>query len=197
MFEIEQADRGGAPLFHRHHILRAIWLISESGCIGRKELSDNLDIGEGTTRKLFSYLEQNGWASSTRQGICLTEAGRGLLNGLGFAASSVSGGELTVDDCDFAIRISGFSSILEKGIEQRDAAIKAGAVGASTLVYRGKLEFSDGYAASDVDPEAVEGICRKFNPEQGDVIIIGSAREFSLAQDGAFAAAVLTINKME
>jgi len=196
MFEIELAQKGGAPLFRPFHILKAMWHLQVSGTMGRKELSERLSIGEGSTRKLLSYLEEKEWARSTRQGISLIQGGCELLDEIGFAASEVQAGELTVGDHDFAIRLRGVSSIVEKGIEQRDEAMKAGASGASTLLLMNGLHFSDGYDASSVDQDACRHVIESFSLKEGDVIIIGSSFDADSSKDGAFAAAVLTLNKM-
>jgi len=193
MFEVELASRGGAPLFQPFHILKALWHIQQSKIIGRKELSAKLAIGEGSTRKLLTYLEEKGWASSTRQGISLTSSGTKLLDGIGILASEVKGGHLTVDEKDYAIRLRGASTQVDKGIEQRDQAMIVGASGATTLVYHGRLEFSDGYEAYQVDSEAGQQLVRDFELEENDVLIIGSAQESGMAEDGAFSAAVLTL----
>ncbi len=193
MFELELASRGGAPLFQPFHILKALWHIRQIEIIGRKELSAKLDIGEGSTRKLISYLEEKDWASSTRQGISLTSSGNKLLDGIGILASEVHTHDLTVDEHDFAVRLKNSSDLVGKGIEQRDEAMKAGATGATTLVYRDRLSLSD-------DPDKDCGmpvLCRKlteiFNLASGDVLIVGSGPTLASAEDGAFAATVLTL----
>ena len=194
MFEVELASRGGAPLFQPFHILKALWCISQAEIIGRKELSAKLAIGEGSTRKLITYLEEKGWAACTRQGISLTGSGFQLLDSIGLEAAEVKAGELTVDNKDFAIRLKNASDLVGKGIEQRDQAMKVGATGASTFIFQVQLRFSDDYDAASVDKAATQSIIKYFQLSDGDVLIIGSAPDISMAQDGAFAAAVLTLS---
>ena len=193
MFEVELASRGGAPLFQPYHILEALWCIQQTEIIGRKELSAKLAIGEGSTRKLIAYLEEKDWAACTRQGISLTNPGFELLDSIGLEAAEVMAGELTVGEKDFAICLKNASDLVGKGIEQRDQAMKVGATGASTFIYQTDLKFSDDYDAASVDKAAAQLILEIFKLSDGDVLIIGSAPDISMAQDGAFAAAVLTL----
>ena len=193
MFEVELASRGGAPLFQPFHILKALWHIRQAEIIGRKELSAKLAIGEGSTRKLISYLEEKDWASSTRQGISLISSANKLLDEIGILASEVHTGDLTVDEHDFAVRLKNASDLVGKGIEQRDEAMKAGATGATTLIYRDKLVLSDDPDADCGMPELCRKLTEIFELTSGDVLIIGSGPTLPSAEDGTFAAAVLTL----
>ena len=194
MFEVELASRGGAPLFQSFHILKALWHIQQMQPLGRKDLAERLGIGEGSVRKLLSYLEERFWVSTTRQGISLSAAGTELLDDIGLRAKEVHAGNITVGEIDFAIRLRGMAGKVSKGIEQRDEAMKAGASGATTLVFsKGKLQFSDGFDVAKSDSRAARVLMQDFEMAEGDVLIIGCSPEPELATDGAFAAAVLTL----
>ena len=193
MFEVELASRGGAPLYQPFHILKALWLVRETEPLGRKELSEKLGIGEGSARKLVSYLENKGWASTTRQGISLSPRGLELLDDIGLKGKEVHAGNITVGEIDFAIRLRGFAGMVSSGIAQRDEAIKVGASGATTLVFKGGLRFTDGFDVDESDSRAARVLRQDFDLGEGDVLIIGCSPEPGLAMDGAFAAAVLTL----
>ena len=195
MFEVELASRGGAPLFQAFHILKALWHIQQLGPLGRKELAEHLGIGEGSVRKLLSYLGGKGWATTNRQGITLSAGGRKVLDGIGLMAREVHAGNITVGEVDFAIRLRGLAGNVTNGIAQRDEAIKAGASGATTLVFRGRLEFTDGFGAARADSRATRVLGKDFELADGDVLIIGCSPEPAPAMNGAFAAAVLTLGK--
>jgi hypothetical protein len=84
------------------------------------------------------------------------------------------------------------------GIEQRDAAIKAGALGATTIIYtKGKLIIpgspEDAFRDS---PEIRKMLIKKLKPKEGDSIIIGSADDEKSAKLGAKAAALETLRKI-
>ena len=167
--------------------------IQQAEIIGRKELSAKLAIGEGSTRKLLAYLEEKGWASSTRQGISLSSSGNKLLDEIGILAMEVHTGDLTVDEYDFAIRLKNASDKVGKGIQQRDEAMKAGATGATTLVYRDRLSLSDNPDTDCGMPVLCCNLTEMFGLESGDVLIVGTGLTLAFAEDGAFAAATVTI----
>lgn len=194
MFEVGLASRGGAPLFRPFHVLKALWHVQSCQSIGRKELAGLLGIGEGSARKLLSHLEGKDWVSTTRQGIGLSTKGQKLLAGIGILAKEVHAGNITVGDIDFALRLRGRASKVSNGIPQRDEAIKVGASGATTLVFRKNLEFCDGFGADRADRRASRVLAKDLELEEGDVLIIGSSPSLELAMDGAFAAAVLTLD---
>jgi hypothetical protein len=193
MFEVKQSSRGGASLFQPFHILKALWFLKESP-ISRKDLSVKIGIGEGSTRKLLDYMDIEGWASSSRKGIVLSEGGSDFLESLGLAATEVDAGSLTVGDKDFGICLGKCANKVSSGIEQRDEAIKAGALGATTLVFRNEsLALPDGFDIETVEPVISKILKSAFDLSEGDVLILGSAISLELAQNGAFSAAVWTL----
>ena len=85
----------------------------------------------------------------------------------------------------------GAANKVRQGIEQRDAAIKAGATGAAMLMYKGGkliMPTISEYVARDY-PSVAKQIMEIFQPKESDVIILGSANTKDLAEDGARAAA--------
>ena len=100
----------------------------------------------------------------------------------------IDAGDLTVSDVDVATIVRKAAARVSRGIEQRDEAIKAGAAGATVLVYKGnKLQFPDGF--QEVKREVVNKLMMTFKLREGDVIIIGSAGDALKAEAGAKAAA--------
>jgi hypothetical protein len=191
LFEVELSSRGGAPLFKPHHILKSLWVLAGSDAMGRKDLAARLGIGEGTARKLLSYIEERGWAISSKKGISLTIEGKKTLKGTGLRAGSLDAGELTVGEKDFCVCLSGQADKIRLGIEQRDEAIMVGAKGATTLVVKSKkISLPDGFDVEIKMPEICKKIKNTFRLKNGDVVIIGTAKTEELAEDGAFAGAV-------
>jgi len=194
LFDIGQASRGGAPLFQPFHLLKALWIVQQKGPLGRAELAEHVGVGEGSVRKLLVHMESKGWVRTARQGISLADPGESLIEKIGLRAKEVHAGNITVADVDFAVMLKGLAHMIGNGIEQRDEAIKAGASGATTLVFRGKLAFADGYDAEKSDRKAARVLRQDFGLREGDVLIIGCSAEPQKAADGAFAAAVLTLD---
>ena len=84
------------------------------------------------------------------------------------------------------------SSVVKDGLEQRDTAIKAGAKGATTLIYsRGRLIMPGvtGNVFKDIQ-SILTPILSKFKPKENDVIVIGSSEEKKSAELGAIMGAI-------
>jgi len=81
---------------------------------------------------------------------------------------------------------------VKKGVEQRDTAIKAGALGATTLIFsRNRLTMPSS------EEDVFKGILSihnvlvsKLNPKESDVIIVGSGESKTSAEIGAKMAAL-------
>lgn len=108
----------------------------------------------------------------------------------------INAGQLALDKANAAVLVKS-ARIVKRGIEQRDAAIRAGATGACTLVYAGrKLQMpmgeSEEWAIGPDDPVFVS-IQELFNPKDGDAITIASAPNLGLAEHAAVAAALTLV----
>jgi hypothetical protein len=93
------------------------------------------------------------------------------------------------------VLVKGVADRVRLGIEQRDAAVKAGAKGAVTMVYRKGLLFIP--PSEEVKGEWVEPVRRiidLFKPEDLDVIILCGADSKDDAENAVIAAALTLIN---
>lgn len=177
---------GPLPRFAEVHVRRALELIAEHEQIGRKQLARELGVGEGSMRTILNQLKKRGLITSSRVGHALTAKGKHAL-GKPFEFVQINAGNLTVGDFDIATIVHGAAKKVERGIEQRDEAIKAGAMGATVLIFRkGKFQFPNGFMR--IERELNDTLMRIFKPREGDVIIIGSARDVLKAEAGARAA---------
>jgi DNA-binding PadR family transcriptional regulator len=178
---------GPLPRFAEVHVKRALELIAENKTIGRKQLAKKLGVGEGSMRTILNQLKKQSLITSSRGGHTLTAKGRRAL-GKPLEYVQVDVGDLTVGEVDVATIVRGAAAKVKRGIEQRDEAIKAGADGATVLIFKaGKLQFPDGFAKADA--KKVEKLIAALRPRDGDVIIIGTGRDAVTAEAGARAAA--------
>jgi len=178
---------GPLPRFTDAQIRRALELIAERKGIGRKQLARELGIGEGSIRTILNRLRERSFITSNRSGQLITAKGKREL-GKALEYVQIDAGDLTVGDVDVATIVRKAAARVNRGIEQRDEAIKAGAAGATVLVYKSsKLQFPDGFLK--VGQEVSGELARAFKPREGDVIIIGTARDVAKAEEGAKAAA--------
>ena len=107
---------------------------------------------------------------------------------------SINARQLALDKESAAVLVRGSGRLVNRGIEQRDAAIRVGATGACTLVYKnGQLVMPMGeresWTLQQHEPLFVE-LQKAFSPNNNDVITIVSAPSHELAEHSAMAAAL-------
>ncbi|MEM3725608.1 MAG: DUF4443 domain-containing protein [Candidatus Bathyarchaeia archaeon] len=190
---VSEKAPGPPPTFSVLHILRALELIAEKPT-GRGKLAENLNVGEGAIRTIISRLKDAGLITTSKTGCTLTDKGLKLFKEYqSFFKKKIEIGknELTIAKHSFAVLIKNCGHKIKSGVEQRDAAIMAGAKGATTLLFKkGCLiipAVSDDVAKDF--PEAASQIMASMNPEEDDVIILSSADSLEKAEYGALAAA--------
>ena len=184
---------GPTPLFTQLDLARAIEIIG-SEHIGRNKLSTRLGLGEGTTRTLIDRLLDARLIKISKLGCELTRSGYSILNELNAklgAKRKVALSSITVGNYNFGILVKGAANRIKSGIEQRDAAVRAGANGAVTFVVKhGELVMPP--SAGSV-PKRQENVARTiketFEPQENDVIIIAGGDSEQYAEEGAMAAA--------
>ncbi|MCW4048250.1 MAG: winged helix-turn-helix domain-containing protein [Candidatus Bathyarchaeota archaeon] len=180
---------GRPPDFTPAHLLKALKVINEIGP-GRKQLAADLNLGEGTIRNLIGRLVDESFVSISRQGLSLTEKGQEFMDDLKsmLMCYSFPDSEMTVAEYNHITLIKGVSDKVRYGVEQRDAALLAGAKGATTLI------IADGEVVMPGVTERLGDAEKKFilnlAPEEGDVLIVGSAESPFFAEMGAIAAAL-------
>jgi len=99
---------------------------------------------------------------------------------------------LTVGPFNVAVLVRNAADSVKYGIEQRDAAIRAGALGATTLIFRQNRLVMPGIKEDvfqNVRP-TLDMLVSAFKPSENDVIIIGSATDKRTAELGAKTAAL-------
>jgi len=106
--------------------------------------------------------------------------------------------QLTLDKANAAVLIKKSGKLVRRGIEQRDAAMRAGAKGACTLVYRdGKLVMpmgeNDAWSLEQNDL-LFEEVRKLFGPKNEDVIMIVGASNLGLAEHCAVAAGLTLLD---
>jgi DNA-binding PadR family transcriptional regulator len=177
---------GPLPRFAEVHIRETLDLIEKYGRVGRKQLAEKLGVGEGSMRTILNTLKKQSLITSSRGGHALTAKGKNFL-GKPLEFVRVDASDLTVGEVDVATIVRGAAAKVKKGIEQRDEAIKAGADGATVLVFKaGKLQFPDGFTEVNLK---LEKLIETLRPREGDVVIIGTGRDAAKAEAGARAAA--------
>ncbi len=182
---------GRPPAYTTAHALMGLEMIGAGLGVGRQHLSRELRLGEGTIRTMVTRMKSLGLVEATRGGMSLTEEGREVLAEANqmISSSEIPETSLTVGSNNHAVLVRGASAKVGLGIEQRDAALIAGALGATTLICKGGGLLIPG-TSEKLDPEINRLILARLSPGEGDAIIVGSSDYPYLAELGAKSAAL-------
>lgn len=188
--------------FEPAHIFKVLQVTGLNTKASRSLLTEELDLGEGAVKTLVKHMKMNGLITTSNAGMRLSEKGRVLLSKLRDAIpaeAEIGKCSTTLGKTNHAILVKGLAGFIGSGIEQRDAAIKIGALGATTLVFRdGKLFTSDRSNEVPIRDRLLSlEIMEKLRPENGDVVIIASAENRRTADLAAKRAALDTISDHE
>ena len=190
---------GPTRTFTELQVIRALLILGERKVIGRTLLSRLLKTGSGAIRTMVSDLEEHKIINIKRDGCSLTKTGINIYKEIIEKIPKViqiDAGRLSVANFDAAALVKDGSKFIHRGIEQRDAAIKAGAKGATTLMYekdRFTLPMESIDCAKDFPSNIWVILEKKFNPSDGDVIIISSSNIEESAIYGALAGALTLV----
>jgi hypothetical protein len=185
------------------HIFKAFQLIENNGHISRDSLCQELNLGEGSIKTLIKHLKMQALIETSRIGTKMSVKGNRIFSHI---LSSVPR-ECVLPKCsvalgryNYAVLLKQLSFAVKSGIEQRDAAIKMGALGATTLFYTNEKFIIPGtrYDALKREPHIVQLLAQKLRPEHKDVVIIGSDdTDQRIAELAVKNAALLTVMSHE
>jgi biotin operon repressor len=197
--------------FELVHIFKVFQLLNKNEHVSRSLLCKELSLGEGSVKTLIKHLKMQGLIHSTNHGTILTEKGKIISSAL---VQSIPA-ETDMPQCSIALGKFNYAVLLKQagfaiksGIEQRDAAIKVGALGATTLLYKDYKFIMPGIFSSltEKDDDFIYNreqnipgfLVYHLKPKDDDVIIIGSDNEnLRIAEFGAKNAALFTIMNHE
>ena len=183
---------GPSTSFSVFHLLLALELISKR-TLGRNALSEALSVGHGAIRTIIARLEDAGLVEISKAGCSLTEKGLRIWKESisVLKKTEIENNKLTLDRHNFAVLIRNGSDKVQTGIEQRDAAVKAGARNAITIrMKQGRLIIPS--VSQDVGrdfSEAANQLTELLHPSDNDAIVIVGSDGAKKAELGALAAA--------
>lgn len=189
--------------FEMVHVLVTLQLIQERGHVSRHTLCKKLDLGEGTVKTLVKHLKIYDLIETDKTGTRISAKGSKLLSELLLsipAEMSISTCSVALGKFNYAILIKQMSYVIRSGIEQRDAAIKMNALGATTLVYKDDKFIipNTNFNALHREQKLHALLVDSLKPEEGDVLIIGSDNISERAAEfAAKSAALVTIMNHE
>ena len=183
---------GPSTTFTIFHVFYALELLSQKP-LGRNKLAEKLNVGDGAVRTIISRLREAELIETSKEGCNLTKKGLDIwqqFQEIFPKRIEIPRSELAGSEFNFAFLVKKSGQKVESGIDQRDAAIIAGARKALVIVFRnGHLcieSVSD--CIEKQYPKAANQILKELMPQEDDVIIISGADSYLKAKRGAFAA---------
>jgi len=148
-------------------------------------------LGEGVVRTLIRRLSDEGLIEVSTRGVSISSRGERLLRDVHSVIAAGREAPATGDTVgprNYALLVKGGAHGIRFGLEQRDAALIAGAMGATTIVFK---QVSATIPGMDGGPsEPLLSFIQDFRPQEGDAVVIGSADNLREAETGAYAAAL-------
>lgn len=125
--------------FNTAHVLKCLQLLQQNEFASRASLAKELGLGEGSIKTLIKHLKANNIIETRKSGCCLTNRGKKLSTNL-FAALpaevEIPMNSITIGNYNHAVLLRDYAFAVTSGIEQRDAVIKIGGDGATTLLFK-------------------------------------------------------------
>jgi predicted transcriptional regulator len=166
--------------------------------IGRYQLGTKLGLGNGSIRSLVRFLRNQELIEPvSRQGHQLSSTGRKYCED--FTQTLVKTEELpqssyTIDNYNFGCHLRQLAHLVTDGVEQRDAAMQAGASGATTFIQDSDPDTVIMAKNHRIQKQEMPKVLAPFEITTNDVLIVGTSSNSISAQLGAFAA-ILTLFK--
>ena len=161
------------------HIFKALQLAKQSGHISRNLLGIELSLGGGSIKTLVKHLKTTNMIKTSNAGTILSEKGERIISQILShipKETIIPESSITVGKFNYAVLVKNIANSIHSGIEQRDIAIKSGATGATTLIFKdGKFlvpKTNFNALADELNMQRI--LMGNLQPENNDVIIIGS-----------------------
>jgi len=173
-----------------------LWLLTLQGEVGRYRLAKMLDVPQGVARGILTRMKRRGLitvkhrtgASSTRKGINQL---RSLMKRSRLRyAQRLDEEVLGLGQEGVIFQVGGCSNKISRGIEQRDATVRAGATGAVTFIFDGHtLIFPDTKEpVTKRSPGTFQHLRKRLEMRKGDAVLIAFGNSWWQAARGGFAA---------
>ena len=187
---IDTPQYGPMFRFTDANVYWALYVLSDGKRMGRKKLADEIGVGEGSMRRILETLRQWEMITIKQTGITITRSGLGFLAEIPIKVVDLDLKDAIVGTYGQAVVVYGVGKKIENGMQQRDAGIKAGATGCTTLVIRnGALMVPPDWNMDEKNPAVAARVREVTNITEDDAIIVGSAYDQHTAIVAALTAA--------
>lgn len=188
--------------FNMVHVFKTMQMMENDKKISRSLIMQELGLGEGSVKTLVKHMKRYDLVENSNSGMWLTNKGKTIYAKLHISIPK----EIDIPKCsvvlgkfNHAVLLKEMAYNIRSGIEQRDEAIKTGAVGATTLIFRNQRFVLPGTGEDLMrnDQKVHSWLIEKLSPQENDVIIIGSSHNKKIAEMAAKSAALYTISEHE
>ena len=175
---------GNLSNFTKIDVLRCLLKIDKS--LSRSQLSNLLNLGEGTIRSILDILKKNKILMSSKKGHYLSAEGNTIVKKIGNSINmkEIISNNIFPDKKKIALHLKNLNKQI-KSLVLRDEAVKNGADGALILKFDKKLSLYDQGYKQDISE-----IENMFNLSKDDLVIVAYADSYKLAEHGALAVAI-------
>ena len=186
---IESPQYGPMFRFTDANVYWALHMLSSGKRVGRKRLADEIGVGEGSMRRILETLRDWDMIQIRQSGISITRSGLGFLAEIPIKVIDVDLGDSIVGEYSQPILVLDVADKIQNGMQQRDAGIRVGATGCTTLVIRdGNLIIPPDWNV-DVERPGIAKNVRATGMTEKDAIIVGSGNDQRTAMMAALTAA--------
>lgn len=176
--------------FSDANVYYALYNLADGKRVGRKRLAELAGVGEGSMRRILDKLREWNFVTIKQTGISITKPGLVFLDQIPLRMVDIDLPGSVVGDFSQGVIVQGVASKIMNGMEQRDAGIKAGAEGCTTIVIRdGRMMIPPDWDMDKESPDLAVKIRQVTSISPDDVIIVGSGSTKILAVEAALNAA--------
>ena len=172
------------------NVYYALYLLSDGSRMGRKALAEACGVGEGSMRRILEKFREWNFIEIKQTGISITKAGLAFLDQIPIRLVDVDISGSVMGAFQQGVVVYGVASKIGNGMQQRDAGVRSGAVGCTTiLLVDGKFLIPPDWNIDEKSPAIAEKLHRDIKMTSDDVIIVGDADTKITAIEAAITAA--------
>lgn len=194
MLIIETGKRGASVRFDDSDVIGLLKMLWNGKTVSRSEACADLEIGEGSMRRLVDLMRGYGLVDVGRFGISVRPAGRNMVDAMGIRFADVSAPGCVIGEFSFSLIVAGAAGRVSSGTDQRDAGIRSGGSGCTTWIMRGgRLLMAPEWDVDANDPLSAAAIRGSASLAEGDALVIGGGDTRRAARAAAVGAALSLI----
>lgn len=187
---IDEPQFGPMFRFNDANVYWSLYLLSGGRRLGRKRLAEEVGVGEGSMRRIIETLKEWDFIDIKQTGITITKAGQAFLTQVPIRPVDVFIEGSVLGKYQQGVIVLGCADKVNNGMEQRDAGIKVGGEGCTTLVIRdGCLMIPPDWNLDEKMPDAAYKIRKETGLTQDDALVIGGGDTPESAVEAAVTAA--------